>query len=409
MNEPYVISGIGELVTNEGEHGGLLGILRGAAVVVDGPTVAWVGPVGELPNAWTGARRVEMEGRAVVPGFVDAHTHLAFAGDRSDEFARRMAGESYQAIAAGGGGILSTMGATRRAAFEELVQLTRRRMRRMITTGTTALEVKSGYGLEASTELRQLEATAAAASDLPLALRRTFLGAHAVPPEYRDDRSGYVELVLDEMLPACASQADYCDVFVEEGAFSVEEARRVLTAGSGLGLGLRVHAEQLGHTGGARLAAELGAASADHLDYATEEDAIALAEAGTAAVLVPGASFQLRQRHAPGPMLWANGVTVALATDCNPGTSYVESMPFVVALGVTQVGLSVEQAMWAATRGGAISLDMEDRGRVAAGARADLVVLDAPSYRHLAYRPASDLVAEVVSAGRPVSGDLTFV
>lgn len=404
MREPYVLTGIGELVTNDPTAEDLLGVVTDAAVVVDGPTLAWVGPEGDLPSAWSDARRVEVEGRAMIPGFVDAHTHLVFAGDRADEFARRMAGESYQTIMAAGGGIVATMAATRAASGEELADLARGRMTRMLATGTTTLEVKSGYGLDAAVELRQLEAATAAARELPVEIRRTFLGAHTFPPEYRADQDTYAELVVEEMLPLCSPHADYCDVFVEEGAFSIEQARRILTAGAGLGLGLRVHAEQLTHQGGARLAAELGAASADHLDHATEEDAVALAETGTAAVLVPGASFQLRQRQAPGPMLWAHGVTVALATDCNPGTSYVESMPFVVALGVTQMGLSVEQAVWAATRGGASSLGMDDRGQLTPGDRADLVVLDAPSYRHLAYRPASDLVRTVISRGDHAAG-----
>src|SRR5690606_22331520 len=254
------------------------------------------------------------------------------------------------------------------------------------TAGTTTIEVKSGYGLDTATEVSLLQATRAAATDLPLGLRRTFLGAHSVPAEYRSDPAAYVELVAGEMLAACAPHADYCDVFVEGGAFDVDQARRVLTAGQGAGLGSKVHAEQLGHSGGAALAAEIGAASADHLDHATPEDARLLAEAGTCAVLVPGASFQLRGPQAPGPMLWDAGVTVALATDCNPGTSYIESMPFTIALGVVQMGLTPDQALWAATRGGALSLGLEDRGRLTPGDRADLVILDAPSHHHLAYR-----------------------
>ncbi|MFP3915806.1 MAG: imidazolonepropionase [Actinomycetota bacterium] len=400
MSEPFVVGGIGELVTNDASRdGGLLGLVEDAAVVVDGASVAWAGPEPEIPSDWSGARRLDADGRAVVPGFVDAHTHLVFAGDRSDEFTRRMAGEPYQRIIREGGGILSTVTATRAATRDELTALTGARMRRMLEAGTTALEVKSGYGLDTATESGQLRAAAEAAAGVPLDIRRTFLGAHTLPPEFREDRDGYVDLVVDEMLPACAPLADYCDVFVEDIAFSPEEAHRILTAAAGHGLGLRVHAEQLAHTGGARLAAELGAVSADHLDHATGDDARALAEAGTVAVLVPGASFQLRQPQAPGPMLWQQGVTVALATDCNPGTSYVESMPFVVALGVTQMGLTTEQAVWAATRGGALALEMQDRGWLGTGSRADLVILDAPGYRHLAYRPASRLTAAVIAGG----------
>lgn len=394
--EPLVITGIGELVTNDPATG----TLSDAAVVTEGEAVAWTGPAGDLPSNWVGARTIDVEGRAVMPGFVDAHTHLVFAGDRSDEFARRMAGESYADIAAAGGGILSTVAATRGADRRQLLAAARRRMERMLAAGTTTVEIKSGYGLDTATELLMLEVASKAAAGLPLTLRRTFLGAHAVPSEFRTDPAAYVDLVVEEMLPVCAPHADYCDVFVEEGAFDVEEARRILTAAASYGLGARVHAEQLGHSGGAALAAELGAASVDHLDYVTEADAAALAEAGTVATLVPGASFQLRSPQAPGPMLWDAGVTVAIATDCNPGTSYVESMPFVVALAVTQMGLTVDQAVWAATRGGALSLGMEDRGRLAPGDRADLIILDAPSVAHLAYRPATPLVSTVITGGR---------
>lgn len=396
--EPLVLTGIGELVTNH--PGPVEGVLREAALVIQGDTIAWTGSAGDLPAEWAGARSLDLDGRAVMPGFVDSHTHLVFAGDRSDEFARRMAGEPYAGIAAAGGGILSTVAATRSADREALVQGARRRMERMLAAGTTTLEVKSGYGLDTATELLMLEAAAEAAASLPVTLRRTFLGAHSMPPEYRNDRAGYVDMVIEEMLPACAPHADYCDVFVEEGAFDVEEARRILVAGQALGLGARVHADQLGHSGGAALAAGLSAVSADHLDHVTPEDAAAMAGAGTVAGLVPGASFQLRGPQAPGPMLWEAGVTVALATDCNPGTSYIESMPFVVALAVTQMGLTVEQAVWAATRGGALSLGMDDRGRLAPGDRADLIVLDAPSVTHLAYRPATPLVSMVVTGGR---------
>jgi imidazolonepropionase len=400
--EPWVLTGIGELVTNDDERQGLLGIVPDATVVLD-DHILWAGPKNELPATWSGAHRIDVNGRAVLPAFVDAHTHLVFAGDRSDEFSRRMAGESYQAIATEGGGILATVAATRAASYDDLVLTTRRRLQRMLAMGTATIEVKSGYGLDTDAELALLRAVGDAGRDLPMTIRRTFLGAHSVPAEYRSDRSAYVDLVIEEMLPACSPYADYCDVFVEEGVFDVDEARRIFAAAKAHGLGSRVHAEQLSHFGGAALAAEMGAASADHLDHVTPADAERLAGAGTTAVLVPGASFQLQGPQAPGPMLWKAGVTVALASDCNPGTSYVESMPFVVALGVVQMGLTTEQATWAATRGGALSLGLADRGRLREGDRADLVVLDAPSHRHLAYRPASDLVAGVVAGGSLVA------
>jgi imidazolonepropionase len=240
--------------------------------------------------------------------------------------------------------------------------------------------------------------------ELPVTVRTTLLGAHALPPEYRDDRAGYVGLVVEEMLPAVAPLADYCDVFVEEGAFTVDEARRIFEAAAPLGLRARVHADQLSRSGGAALAAEIEAVSADHLDHATAEDALALAGAGVAAVLVPGASYTLRSPQAPGPMLLDHGVIVALASDCNPGTSFFESMGLVISLAVVQMGLSTTQAIHAATRGGALSLQMPDNGLVAPGAAGDLVVLDAPSAEHIPYRPATNLAWKIIKAGRIVGG-----
>ncbi len=339
----------------------------------------------------------------MVPGFVDALTHLVFAGDRSEEFARRLAGESYSEIAASGGGILSTVEATRTATEEQLFRLASERVWRMIQAGTTTVEVKSGYGLDTQTELRLLRVARRLGEELPVTVKTTFLGAHSVPAEYRADREAYIDLVVEEMLPAAAGLADYCDVFVEEGVFSVEEARTILEAAQHHGMGLRVHADQLTHSGGARLAAELEAASADHLDHVTREDADALAGAGVAAVLVPGASYTLRAPQAPGPMLWEEGVTVALATDCNPGTSYFEGMGLVISLAVVQMGLTVAQAIWAATRGGALSLGLDDRGMIAPGKKADLVVLDAPNPTHIPYRPATNLAWATIQDGSIVA------
>jgi imidazolonepropionase len=339
-----------------------------------------------------------------MPGFVDAHTHLVFAGDRAEEFALKMHGASYADIARRGGGILSTVTATRAAAEESLFVDAARRLRRMIDSGTTSVEIKSGYGLDVVTELALLRVARRLGEELPVTVKTTFLGAHAVPPEHRDDRAGYVDLIVEEMLPTAAPLADYCDVFVEEGAFTVDEARRIFEAAAALGLGARVHAEQLSHSGGAALAAGIGAVSADHLDHITEDDARALAAAGVSAVLVPGASYTLRSPQAPGPMLLANGVTVALATDCNPGTAYFESMGMVISLAVVQMGLSTEQALNAATRGGALSLQIPDHGLIAPGAAGDLVVLDAPSAEHIPYRPATNLAWKTIKAGRVVGG-----
>ena len=391
------VTGIGSLTTNDGDP------VSGAVVsVVDG-VVSYAGPASDAPEQGE-APLLECEGRAVIPGFVDSHTHLVFAGDRAGEFALKMAGVDYGDLARRGGGIVSTVAATRAAGEEKLFEEAAARLWRMIDGGTTTVEIKSGYGLDLDTELSLLRVARRLGDEFPVTVKTTFLGAHALPPEYRDDRAGYLDLIVEEMLPAAAPLADYCDVFVEEGAFSVDEARRVFQAAEPLGLRARVHAEQLTHSGGASLAAEIGAVSADHLDHVTEEDARALAGAGVVAVLVPGASYTLRSPQAPGPMLIDHGVSVALATDCNPGTSYIESMGLVISLAVVQMSLTSQQALWAATRGGALALELPDQGHLAPGSAGDLVVLDAPSPDHIPYRPGTNLVWKTIKSGRVVSG-----
>jgi imidazolonepropionase len=330
---------------------------------------------------------------------VDAHTHLVFAGDRSDEFARRLMGVPYT-----GGGILSTVEATRAASEDELFRQSADRVRRMLAAGTTTLEMKTGYGLDLATEQKLLRVAHRLAEELPVTIKTTFLGAHTFPEEFLSDRDGYLDLIVDEMLPALASEADFCDVFVEEGAFSLDQGRRILQTAIDLGLPARVHAEQLSHSGGALLAAELGAMSADHLDWATVDDADALAAAGVCGVLTPGASYSLRHPQAPGKMLLDRGVTIALATDCNPGTSYFESMGLVISLACVLMELTVEQAVYAATRGGAIALGLDDHGLIRTGAPGDLVILDAPSETHLAYRPATNLAWKTIQGGSLVTG-----
>lgn len=382
-----LLTGIGHLTTNVGEP------MEDAAISIRDGLIAYAGPEADAPAQLSG-ERYDCGGLAVIPGFVDAHTHLVFAGDRSDEFRRRLAGERYT-----GGGILSTVEATRSATAEHLFDLASSRVRRMIANGTTSVEIKSGYGLDLETEIRLLRVAGRIADELPVTVKATFLGAHSVPPEYASDRNGYVDLLIEEVLPAAAPLADYCDVFVEEGVFSTDEAARIFGAAASLGLGARVHAEQLGHSGGAVLAARIGAVSADHLDHANEDDARALADAGVAAVLVPGASYTLRSPQAPGPMLWDAGCVLALATDCNPGTSYMEAMGMIISLAVVQMGLSVEQAIWAATRGGALSLGLEDRGIIESGLQADLALLDAPSPAHIPYRPATGHVVGTIQGG----------
>ena len=387
-----LLTGIGELTTNIGDP------IPNAAVKVTDGSVVFAGPEGDAPPQ-RGASHIDCQGRAVIPGFVDAHTHLVFGGDRADEFALKMSGVGYQEIAASGGGILSTVQATRAATEEQLFETAARRMRTMISSGTTTVEIKSGYGLDTATEVLLLRVAKRIGEELPVTVKTTFLGAHTLPPEYSGDRAGYVDLVIEEMLPAIAHLADYCDVFVEEGAFSVAEAGRIFEAAKQHGLAARVHADQMTRSGGAALAADIGAVSADHLDHATEADAESLARAGVVAVLVPGASYNLRSSQAPGPMLLDRDVTIALATDCNPGTSYFESMGLVISLAVVQMGLSAEQAIFAATRGGARSLGLDDHGVIAPGSAGDLVVLDAPSPSHIPYRPATNLIWKTVKEG----------
>ncbi len=389
-----LLTGIGELTTNRGTP------VADAAVSIENGIITYAGPAAEAPTK--SGETIDCEGRAVIPGFVDAHTHLVFGGERGSEFSMKMAGASYQEIAEAGGGILSTVKATRALSEDELFEQTAARAMTMVGNGTTTLEIKSGYGLDLETELRSLRVAARIGQELPLTVKTTFLGAHTVPLEYRDDPERYVSQIINEMLPAVSDLADYCDVFVEEGAFSVDQARRILTAGRENGLAPRIHAEQLTHSGGAALAAELGAVSADHLDHVTEHDARLLAEAGVTAVLTPGASYSLRADQAPGPMLAEAGCTIALATDCNPGTSYFESMGPIISLATVQMGLTVEQAIAATTEGGARSLGFEDRGWLGIGAVGDLAVLDAPSATHLAYRPASALVSTTIKSGRVV-------
>ena len=395
------LTGIGQLVTNASGDPGDLGVIHEAAVAVVDGRIAWVGPEARLPKEHREVELLDCEGRAVLPGFVDAHTHLVFAGDRSEEFARRLRGESYEEILAAGGGIHATVAATRMASTTELADGAVARLGRMLASGTTTAEVKSGYGLTTADELRILEAAEEAGRRSPVDVVPTFLGAHV--PDKGVDRAEYVDLVIDEMLPACAPLAQWCDVFCDRGAFTVDDARRILTAGKDHGLGARLHAEQLTHTGAAALAADIGAASADHLDHATEDDAALLRGSGVVAVLLPAASFSMRSPQAPGRMLWDSGVKVAVATDCNPGTSNVESMPFVIAVACLEMGLTPEEAVWAATRGGALALRLEDRGMLVPGALADLVILDAPSYTQLPYRPGSNLVWKVVKGGEVVA------
>lgn len=399
-----VLTGIGQLVTNDPQRDGLLGLVDEAAVAIKAGRVAWVGPERELLRELRDLPELDCAGRSVLPGFIDAHTHLAFAGNRAEEFARRLRGETYEEILAAGGGIHATVEATRGTDSMRLLDSSIQRAKRMLGYGTTTVEIKSGYGLETETEINQLEVAAAIDDELAIDVVPTFLGAHVIPKEFIGDRAGYIRLVIDEMLPAAAPLAKYCDVFCDEGAFTVDEAREILAAASEHGLRARMHANQLGHSGGAALAAELGAVTADHLDNITSDDVAALKAAGTVAVLLPTVSLSLRLPAPPARRLWDAGVPVAIATDCNPGTSYVENMQLVIAIASLEAALSPEEAVWAATRGGAMAIEAEDKGVIKPGAVADFVVLEADSYVEIPYRPGTDLVRIVIKNGEVVAG-----
>lgn len=349
-----------------------------------------------------------LDGRrgTAVPGFVDGHTHLPWAGSREDEFVQRLAGRSYQEIAAAGGGILSTVRATREADGDALVELALGRLRWMLSCGTTTAEAKSGYGLSLGDELKQLEAIRAAAALQPVELVPTLLAAHEVPAEYRHRREAYLDLVCDEIVPAAAERglARFCDVFCERGVFSAAESRRVLEAGRRHGLLPRLHADEFADSGGAQLAAELGALSADHLMAVSPAGVDALAAAGVTALLLPGTSFFLAKRiYAPARRLIAAGVPVALGTDCNPGSSYTESLPTIAQLAVFELGMSIAEALTAVTLNPACTLGLgAEIGSLEAGKRADIVLLDAPNLLHLAYHYGVNPVRSVVKAGREV-------
>lgn len=392
----FALTGIGHLVTNDETVGqGKLGVLHDAALVADNAgNVSWVGKQSELGSHFDG-KPTDVGGRAVIPGFVDSHTHLVFAGDRALEFESRMQGKPYAA-----GGIKTTMAATRAATNEVLAANVARLAGEALASGTTTLEVKSGYGLSVRDEARSLVAAKTATAET------TFLGAHVVPPDTNAD--DYVALVQGEMLDACKGNAKWIDVFCDRGAFDVDQARAILQTGAAAGLGTRIHANQLQQGGGVQLGVELGVASCDHCTHLSQQDIDALsgASATTVATLLPTAELCTRSPFPNARKLIDAGVTVALASDCNPGSSYTSSMPLVVSLAVINMGMTCDEALWSATAGGAQALRRSDVGNLRVGSRADMVVLDAQSHIHLAYRPGVQQVRAVIRGGITVVGSL---
>jgi len=399
-----VVRGIGELATCDPRVGDAPGVLRGAALACAGELITYVGTEHGLRDVPIAGDAVEIDARgmAVIPGFVDAHTHIVWLGDRSAEYARRGAGESYESIAAAGGGIMATVRATQQGTLDQLVAAARARAARMLRLGTTTVEVKSGYGVEHDAEMRQLEAARAlrADPDLPDVVA-TYLPLHAAPPAPRD---AFVESVCTEgVARAARNGARFVDAFCETGAYTVEECERLFTAARAAGMRPKLHAEQLTRSGGALLAARAGAVSADHLEHAGDDDLRALAAAGVTGVVLPGASLVLGGPPPPGRRLLDAGARVAVATDCNPGTCYSESMPLMVSLAVALAGLTPAEALVAATSGGASALGLQDRGVIREGLRADLCILDTPHWLDVAYHLGAHPVATVVRAGRVVA------
>jgi imidazolonepropionase len=383
------ITNIGSLVTNDPTlESGLLGEIENACVVIEAGKISFVGPSSSAPAT---DEKIDAQGMGVIPGFVDSHAHMVFAGDRSKEFEARMNGEKYSA-----GGIKSTVERTRVASDTELERNMLSLIHEMTKSGITTFESKSGYGLSVKDEARSLAIAAKHTSET------TFLGAHVVPADYAGKEDEYVELVTGEMLDACAPHARWVDVFCDVGAFDVDQSREVLKAGIAKGLLPRIHANQLAAGGGVQLAVELDCASADHCTHLSSSDIEALAGSNTVATLLPGAEFSTRAIYPDVRKLFDAGVTVAIATDCNPGSSYTTSMSFCMAIAIRDMGFSPEQALWSSTMGGARALRRKDVGALSVGMKADLSILSAPSFRHLGYRPGVDQIQQVVKDGQTI-------
>jgi imidazolonepropionase len=385
------IANIGSLVTNDETLGaGKIGERTNAGLVIEHGRVVWVGDSADLPSADS---RLNVGGQAIIPGFVDSHAHLMFAGDRAAEFSARMEGKPYSA-----GGIQTTVAATRAASDEQLIANLRRLVAEMHASGITTFETKSGYGLSVEDEVRSLRIAAAHTEET------TFLGAHVVPAEFAErGQTGvdeYVALVTGEMLTGAAAHSKWIDVFCDRGAFEVDQAREILTAGVAAGLAPRIHASQLSNIGAIELAVELDCASADHCTHLSERDIELLAGSSTVATLLPGAEFSTRSPYPDARRLIEAGATVALATDCNPGSSYTTSMPFCISVAVREMHMTPAEALWSATAGGAAALRRTDIGHLGIGAAADFVILNAPSHQHLAYRPGVNLIGQTWRNGK---------
>lgn len=381
-----------------------LGIIENAAVIVENDTIAWVGPMNELSMSSLGGETnvLDCMERVLFPGFVDAHTHAVFAGDRSREFAMRCAGATYQEIAAAGGGILSTVREVRRTSKKELKKNARWFLSKMLKHGTTTVEIKSGYGLSPDNELKMLEAINELREEEIIGIVPTFLGAHAIPPEFTGNSAGYIDQILTKMIPYIGSKhlAVFCDVFCEKGYFSVDDSRKILLRAKDAGMKSKIHAEELSMLGGAGLAAEIGASSADHLEHISEEGRQAMANAGTVAVVLPGVSFFLNQPYAPARKLIDAGIPVAIATDFNPGSCMSYDMPLMMTLACTQMNISPEEAIVASTMNAAAALDLSaEIGSIEKGKKADLILLNIPDYRNLPYQFGENHIEKVVKSG----------
>ena len=396
MTKSFTLTNISQLVTNNSALGdGQLGVINDAAITVTDGIVSWVG---QSSQADSSVAKTDVGGRSLIPGFVDSHSHIMFAGDRSEEFAARMAGAPYSA-----GGIKVTTEATRKASDAELRTVAQSMIKEMQESGTTTIEIKSGYGLDVATEERSLRIAAELTDEV------TYLGAHVVAPEFAGNPEAYVDLVVGEMLEACAPHSKWIDVFCDRGAFTTEQSRRILEAGIKKGLLPRIHLNQLEQGDGVAMAIELDCASADHLTYLTDDDISALAASNTVAGLVPGADFSTRAPHYPrGRDLLDAGAAVALSPDCNPGSSFTTNMPFCIALAVREMHMTVDESLFAATMGGAIALRRDDVGHLSIGARANFALLNAPSYIHLAYRPGVPLISTTWKDGNVIftKGDI---